>query len=690
MVIPSDSLVMPSSTMEDPVGSELHEIITNRQTRISNEKWKITRQFYGQLKISTQVFLRSFRSNCFNREEKRFLSRTGFSHIMKEYCGRDLSRMVATVYDPNQRGYIDYREIMFQCFVLSNFDLSPREALISAFDFFTDSSSKVKGEAIQDILLYLLSPETLPEFLDKFYEKWVNIRLEGTNHWFEGNFRVIGERISFRLYSEIVESIVVESDTDEAFECKFYPSYLQQIQESRRHIRHCLERVTTSAKKFAIVKWQKESNRRQKAHETFSRIAFRLHRRKNQKSFDLWKRHTMFCLATVEIQRSLRGFLARKAYQAKMAEERSSILIQSVARRCLVHSRYKWLQTIRDEAAYRIQTCFRWHQEQIIQKKRLETALDVERTRQMKLEQKANEMMANRGFTRLQRIFRSNLMRKEIRKSVAKRQREIKVLNEMNLRQALLQQEKEIHERQACAFRERRLAQIEIAEKQLERNFIQKKTLQKRRFMEKIESIEKREQNEQYRKDQSALETLKENWEKDIAKQCTSLQKLCSDSLRNAETASEKELKKKILSLSKKKLKGVLKFADSQNRKMELKEANDIALKLAVDDCVSAKKAELQNLMMKAVADTKRTLSILREQRNKEVSQLKLENAKKILHSALLQYIARRKVQAIAKVTFEKIYNEKYEAFYYRNKRTGELSWYKPKTLGNEDVPTST
>ena len=208
--------------------------------------------------------------------------------------------------------------------------------------------------------------------------------------------------------------------------------------------------------------------------------------------------------------------------------------------------------------------------------------------------------------------------------------------------------------------------------------------------MEKIESIEKREQNEQYRKDQSALETLKENWEKDIAKQCTSLQKLCSDSLCNAETASEKELKKKILSLSKKKLKGVLKFADSQNRKMELKEANDIALKLAVDDCVSAKKAELQNLMMEAVADTKRTLSILREQRNKEINQLKLENAKKILHSALLRYMARRKVQAIAKVTFEKIYNEKYEAFYYRNRRTGELSWYKPKTLGNEDVPTST
>lgn len=111
--------------MEDPVGSDLHEIITNRQTRISNEKWKVTKQFYGQLKISTQVFLRNFSSSCFNREDRRFLSRTGFSHIMKEYCGRDLSRMVANVYDANHRGNIDWREIMFKCFVLSNFISHP-------------------------------------------------------------------------------------------------------------------------------------------------------------------------------------------------------------------------------------------------------------------------------------------------------------------------------------------------------------------------------------------------------------------------------------------------------------------------------------------------------------------------------------------------------------------------------------
>ena len=394
----------------------------------------------------------------------------------------------------------------------------------------------------------------------------------------------------------------------------------------------------------------------------------------------------MFYLATVEIQRSLRGFLARKAYRTRMLEECSSILLQSVTRRWLVRSQYKWLQIIRDEAACRIQTCFRWHLEQAIQKNRFETALDVERTRQTKLEQKTNEIVANRGFTRLQRIFRSNLMRKEIRKSVAKRQREIKVLNEMNLRQALLQREKEIHEKQSSAFRERRLAEIEITEKQSERDFQQKKVLQKRRFVQKIKrSIH--EQDEQDRKDLCALETFKENWEKDIAKQCASLQKLCSDSLSKAETASEKELKKKIISLSKKKLKGVLKFADSQKRKIELKEAKTIAVKLAVDDFVSAKKAELQNLMTKAVADKKRNLNVSREQRYKEIEFQQLENAKKILHSALLRYMARRKVQALAKVTFEKKINEKYEAFYYRNKKTGEVSWYKPKTLGDGDVP---
>ena len=170
-----------------------------------------------------------------------------------------MSRMVANVYDPNQRGNIDWREILFKSFVLSNLELSPREALISAFHFFTDSSSKAKVEAIQDILLYLISPEVLPKFLDKFFERWVVIRLEGPNRRDHRRFGGIDETISFRLFSEIVASIVDESETDESFECRFYPSYLQRIQECRRHIRQCFERVTITTKKTPLSGGRKKA-----------------------------------------------------------------------------------------------------------------------------------------------------------------------------------------------------------------------------------------------------------------------------------------------------------------------------------------------------------------------------------------------------------------------------------------------
>jgi hypothetical protein len=93
-------------------------------------------------------------------------------------------------------------------------------------------------------------------------------------------------------------------------------------------------------------------------------------------------------------------------------------------------------------------------------------------------------------------------------------------------------------------------------------------------------------------------------------------------------------------------------------------------------------KSESEHASSSSSSSSSTTTKIQREPRVFESD----EEAARVLQAMYRTKLARDRIRGIAMGTFEKVFDEDAEAFFYFNKTSGTSTWVKPKSLGSADV----
>ena len=649
-----------------------------RRERICNEKWKIVRFLFTMLeKKDRNIFLRKYCHFCFKHEFGRHIKRYTFVEILKQYdIPTEVVHRVYTIFDSFGLEQFDWREMGFMLFTVGRPNSKPREDLDFAFKFFTGNGLvdvdtptlvRIRLRDVEEIFNFIIRPSSLSSILDMFYSSWGNASAASSDIMdaISQDNICISPQIVTRIIQDITAKVVLIDD----FEEKYYPSELVRLRRSTRLMKYALN-TQYRAMEIAILRW-KEVIRHQKIIQAILFAALsKLHHQTLDHTFLAMRKFTVQCIAIVELQRLFRGHAARSIARLEVQKHSTAILLQSIYRGTQSKEFCRGLLIKRGQAATNIQRSFRGYLGRAVARTRRETKKELRIVTKTKRSEMKRLHAAKINAEKVQMILREDLARTHFNTEIEKRRRELVVLRELEEREATLKQHSDIHNKQVfdhCKTRTSQLIQMN-AQQQLTKN--QRRLLCQKQFFNGKVQIQEANNTQREVQRRALIKRRREEWEIRIDTAVVSFRRQCDASVQAPETKSERSFRNYIKKLTKEKIKKVLRRADTSKDKMELQEARIVAESEVVEMLAAARRVELEANMRKDLLELEQQIQI----QSRQVDAINLERIKEqanwILCSAVRRYIARKKLQALASQAFEKLFDEHYKTFYYRNART--------------------
>jgi hypothetical protein len=117
-------------------------------------------------------------------------------------------------------------------------------------------------------------------------------------------------------------------------------------------------------------------------------------------------------------------------------------------------------------------------------------------------------------------------------------------------------------------------------------------------------------------------------------------------------------------------MKDVLKRADDREIEMELPEAEKIAQDEIIHILGEEERVRVREQYRIALKEFETTFEKERGEKEEDYRKRSIKNAAWVVSLAVKRWQARKKLRLLCEETFEKLFDEQYQAFYYRNKRT--------------------
>ena len=117
-------------------------------------------------------------------------------------------------------------------------------------------------------------------------------------------------------------------------------------------------------------------------------------------------------------------------------------------------------------------------------------------------------------------------------------------------------------------------------------------------------------------------------------------------------------------------MKDVLTRADDREIKMELPQAEKIARDEIIHILGEEERVRVRGQCKKALKEFEMTFEKECIEKKEETKKKRIMSAAWVVSLAVKRWQARKKLRQLCEATFEKVFDEKYQAFYYLNKKT--------------------
>ena len=696
-------------------------------------QWRMAIRFYEAMMSSSATPSSSSPQSIISKladsfhcleQNGRYISRANFVRCARQVAlgaGGDprLTKSIddmSSAFDPRNRNQIDWRIMLFSVYIASKPRQSCRDVLRNAFRFYVGEAGDILdsppsgavdgGIPLRDLRL-VLSPlvrvESMPAVLNLFDNSWTNVASASAAP------KDSDPLLTLRSVDQILDDASIKSLLEEtisvgngsalnfnlcAFEHRYYPSaFLHYIQKYRRTmaIANFMQDLDKAQMKAVVFQWKLYCSRRRHARELVDKMTHRLWHKRATKGFDHLRRWAMYQVATVEIQRLLRGFLGRIDAGVRYVLTFNSVLLQSCARRYLERCRYAHLCQRREDASIAIQRTARGNRDRRIAI--LASLAQIEKERlELEMAKKTFEHhRQTRAAIVIQRLHRSYTSRQDTWQRIC---REAKAREEVEVYRMRFRRERRIFEQQLKEFydtKKREKEEADACRARSNRERIRIRNLQRRIIHDNLNRAVEAKISRDMRNEQQNKAKYQEDWSSLIESKASEYKEFCLRCLQDPRTAKERKLRSALLAKIKKRISSVLKRADSQGLEMELVEAKQIATSEVHELEASKEKERITKKWHLDAEERTRQRKIQREEEirlTREKKGLNEHRAALLLSRAYHRWRARKILRTLCLERFDKEFDVEYHAFYYVDGRTGTKMWEKPKALGNYDVPT--
>lgn len=700
----------------------------NQQERADKEnRWRMAIRCHEIItgnddsSVATRKILGKLCDKLFRLEHGRCISRANFVRCMQQTAARmstDDTNLLYSTFDPMKQNEVDWRMLVFMIYIAAEPSLSCKDILLHAFLFYIgnvdhllDCPSRSGAIRIRDISLILdplIQSSHKSEVLTYFDEAWGNIIFEKDHSVLCAE--AASSTVSFNMFERMLDDSCIKTlfleDTVLAgrgnlfftictFEHDYYPAtLLKHVMKVRRAsaVTRYLHILDMEQKKACMSEWKLYVSQRRHVKELVHYMAARLWNRQKVRGFRTLKRWALCHVAAVEIQRVARGFLGRIESRVRYIFTASSICLQSTVRRYLHRCQYLHSLQMRKNAAIELQRIVRGNIGRRIAADALLAKVEQERRDLQEEKNKWRQRRQRSAATAIQRVYRSKAVRVETRRRLCREASAMDSLEEERLRfrrerkvfeiqlQEFYKQEKD--EKEAADARKARANRERIRIRNLQRRIVRNDLKSAANIQIAIDATNSQIQAAQYSND----------WNESIKARGEECKKFCSRCLQDPRTAVERRTRSALNKKIKKRTFDVLKRADARQIEMEIAEAKIIArdeileLEAAEEEARVKEEWRMDSIQQadrrKKQAEEKKRFVI--ERRN-----MKEKQAALVLTTVYRRWSARRTLHKLCAEVYRKEFDEEHHAFYYRNMRTGLVTWEKLMSLGSSDLPTA-
>lgn len=655
---------------------------------------QIVRIFHSN-NIKTKRAITKISSSASCMESGRFISISILERIFESFPieRRLIHELYYSMDTSASSSRFDWRVFLFMLHCASFITKSPRDMLKEAFLFYSGAAldidgvcnSRVNLRDLQFIFKSFIRLDKAGTLEDEFRQCWNDRAAHDVN--FAYMVMTTSVYVSIDIFTSIIQNMNTLDSDD--FEDQFYPKPLVQHIKSRRMMMNAFHKMTTRRKLHAVKVWRDVVERRRHMHIMMEKVFKACARAFFRHGFLAIMRTTMEFNAAIIIQKCSLKYLSRVCRVRIKISDKSAIHIQKVFRGYKARYDYKGMVCIRFFAAVDIQRTFRGYLGHRIGKARAWVKQnDYEMLLQLELDREYQYMIIQSSII-IQRVFRGYRARVKFKTEVERSIRSLKVAAEIEEQERLYLRETLIHEQQLKFHFE------EVRRKIRNQRIVAKRTDEHKEALHRLR-LRLRDSDKEYYMDEKRRATMQLILDKQETFRRTRITEMemerdefkdhCRMCIRNPGTIEERKFGKNLKNKIKERVTDVLKRADERGLELEITEAKEVAQEEIIEIMTLEKIDQMhrdmkQELQMIETIELREFKRIVAEDRERSAVR-----ASRLIVSSIRRWKARKELFRRCSESFEKLFDEKYKAFYYRNIRTGQVMWKKPKALGALDL----
>lgn len=659
----------------------------------------------------------------YKMESKRCISKPNFitciTELLQQTTKGGINRSIGTsldalydTFDVSGNNCLNWRRFLFYLHVMSKPALDCRQQLRHAFSFIashdgldnkTSAKASINVHELGAVLHPLVRADCINSAISLMDEAWSTVM--SSRNWEAGSHA--STKISIEAFEQMLSQTSISNLLGQSatmwgrfqyfpvfvsrWEEEYYNTRLHELIRGERileSVTHKLQRDDCRVKHSIWLEWRAYTLYQQSLRFSLNSIETTVTKKMKYRGLYAFMNWSSRTAAALTIQCVSRGHWGRKHATGLWTIKQSAIAIQCLARMYFAKKILHELSALHNWAVITVQRIIRGALGRRLVYKRLMYLVEREHLRNMK---EKNRLLMFRGIwsvTKLQSYLRKNKAARHTDKLRATRQRESDIRHAMEARCEKFRKERKVYKKQLEEYyrskKDEYLKNLNIQSK-VARDQVSVRTLRRKLKNDELKNA-KPDLTESIQ-----TEEWKENWEMKISEGVEDIKQHCAHCLKRPDNRAEKKIGSQVKKRIKLRTKEVLKRADSRGIPMETKEATQIAMQEILYIIGEEERERLQREMDKAFDQREKDKEEARlraEARRKEEKVRATIISVSVVTRACRIWLAKKELRRRCLELYEKDYHEVSHAFYYRNKKTNETSWTKPKAMGSFELPT--
>jgi hypothetical protein len=664
-------------------------------------------------------------------EPRRYMTKPQFFTAIRRAFGDELIKSQAALgklydsYDPDHHDEMDWRAFLF----LLTIFMQPQDDVFThlrwAFAIYSsigtlDYEACPEKMSIGEIKDMIVTP-TLMRFRKDIKQVVEDAWLELSNDNLEaqelseksGEKGIDKIRINYSLFEKLLkdtrisELLAVRQTFGRrdprpwlyALEVDFYHQSLTTVmQKLRREIRDEAEvvsfisRVEERVIKRHFHRITSYVMRRAKVRKMILLCSVRWKNENVAVSFDRWRRTVLVNSLIKQVQRIVRGFIARKRARFMKRMQKRVVRVQAGVRSIRRRIEFNHFQKKRVWAAKIIQKYVRGRQGRIKVVSRIEAMFDlgvrnVEKQRKFYYEERRE-----RAVWKIQMAGRRFLVRCHIVRRVDNRIRLEALAAKMDMEKEKARIATELYRKELEEWYVKKKEENDLTVmEEGQTSDARKKITAFRNRQREIERLEREARREEMmeKQEEQRIEMWIQKWEEKIVTRVEEKGKQCYNCLLMPENPEDIILAAQLRESIKKHVKVVLRRADKQKIPMEIPEAHELAKKEIIDLEMEAERQRAKDDMRNEAEQGQKALEEKHArdwQKQLAAKDRKRDWAIYLVVAFFRTAVSRKKLRKKAYERYEKHFDVPSVSYFYKDKRSGKTFWEKPKSLDAYDI----